>query len=519
MAMLLSVVGMKWLAAEAMRAVLGYSRDEARVIFGLSVAQAAATLAATLVGYELGLLDDTVVNGAILMILVTCLAAPLIVFRYGRSLSRERSSEDPSIDRPQRVLVALSHPAGVDRLLELALLIHEKNQGQQVYPLSVIEESGGAADDVARAERMLSKAVLHLSAADVPASPVTRIDLSVPAGILRARRELRATEIVMGWAGRSTTTGFFFGSMLEKLLADAECSLIVGRLQQPVSASRRLLLLVPPNADQEPSFATTARLVARIARVLPVELVILGPEPAAEHARQRLIAASASLSPLLLRLSSWASLLQVLAEVAREGDLIVLGGVRSSTAMWRTPVGVLPGRIARRLPQQSLVLIYPAAPLHSHAPGTTLVPPGDETRLVTEHIVIGVHAATLDEAVGALITALPDIPPDEDTQPLADKLLASTEELAPNVVLMHTETELAQRSAVALGTSRRGIRHPRSARRAHVLVLLVEPPRQDAAGHLRNLAVVARAFYSPDVIERAKRATNAEELRELLRGR
>ncbi len=89
--------------------LLGYSLDQARVVFGLSVPQAAATLAATIVGFEIGLFDDTVVNGAIVMILVTCFWAPIVVDRHGRNLVQAEAglaAEAPVAK--QRILVACS---------------------------------------------------------------------------------------------------------------------------------------------------------------------------------------------------------------------------------------------------------------------------------------------------------------------------------------------------------------------------------------------------------------------------
>jgi len=78
----------KWLAAYATQKSFNFSIDERRIIFGLSNAQAAATLAAVLIGFntilgtdELGepirLLSETILNGTIVMILVTCTIASL----------------------------------------------------------------------------------------------------------------------------------------------------------------------------------------------------------------------------------------------------------------------------------------------------------------------------------------------------------------------------------------------------------------------------------------------------------
>lgn len=65
----------KFLAAWLTQKTYKLSLDERRIIFGLSNAQAAATLAAVLIGYKLQIFDASVLNGTILMILVTCTIA------------------------------------------------------------------------------------------------------------------------------------------------------------------------------------------------------------------------------------------------------------------------------------------------------------------------------------------------------------------------------------------------------------------------------------------------------------
>jgi len=82
----------KYVAAWLTQKSLGFSADERRIIFGLSNAQAAATLAAVLVGYNVGILDDTILNGTIVMILLTCTIASLEAQKGGKeyiSLKRQ----------------------------------------------------------------------------------------------------------------------------------------------------------------------------------------------------------------------------------------------------------------------------------------------------------------------------------------------------------------------------------------------------------------------------------------------
>src|SRR5690606_18889215 len=97
----------KYMAAWVTQKSLGYSKDERRIIFGLSSAQAAATLAVVLVGYNIiinqneiaeaaaigitimpeRLLNESILNGSILMILVTCTLASFVAQKGANNLA------------------------------------------------------------------------------------------------------------------------------------------------------------------------------------------------------------------------------------------------------------------------------------------------------------------------------------------------------------------------------------------------------------------------------------------------
>ena len=68
----------KFIAAWGSGKVFGLKFPGIMVMFGLTTAQAASTLAAATVAFEVGLVDQLTVNGIVAMILVTCIASPWI---------------------------------------------------------------------------------------------------------------------------------------------------------------------------------------------------------------------------------------------------------------------------------------------------------------------------------------------------------------------------------------------------------------------------------------------------------
>ncbi|RMH68240.1 MAG: cation:proton antiporter, partial [Bacteroidetes bacterium] len=174
------VLGGKLAAAMLVRQVYGYTAVEGWVTYGLSTPQAAATLAVTLIGFELGLFDGTTVNAVIVMILLTSLVGPSVVDRFGRKLAVQETTRpyEPT-QAPQRILVPLANPEHVEALIDIALIVHDPKSEQPIYPLVVVRDEEESGAPVAAAEQILSRAIVHAAAADVPVQPLTRIDLNV----------------------------------------------------------------------------------------------------------------------------------------------------------------------------------------------------------------------------------------------------------------------------------------------------------------------------------------------------
>ena len=61
----------KYLSAEIFGYFVKYEKEQRRLVFGLTVNQAAATLAAVLIGYEIGIFNESVLSGTIFMIILS----------------------------------------------------------------------------------------------------------------------------------------------------------------------------------------------------------------------------------------------------------------------------------------------------------------------------------------------------------------------------------------------------------------------------------------------------------------
>ena len=269
----------KYAAAWVMQKIFGYSNTERLVIFGLSVSHAAAIIAVVIVGYDLKLIGLDVLNGAIMIILVSCFIGSFVTEHYGRKLAIDEADKIPlNTDLPERILVPVSNPATIKKLIDFAILIREQNAEQPLYMLSVIPDDANAEEQILKNHKMFESAISHAAAAETPVSLVSRVDLNVANGISRAVKELMVNKVVLGWNGKITTTNFFFGSIIENLIGSTEQMVMVVKSSNPFNTIERIVVAVPKNVHGEAGFKAWLSMLKIIALRTSSKLVFSGDE-------------------------------------------------------------------------------------------------------------------------------------------------------------------------------------------------------------------------------------------------
>lgn len=138
-------VGGKLIAALVAGRLWGYSRPQTQVVFALTTPQAAATLAATVVGFDIGLFDQSVVNAVLVLILVSVVGSTLIAERAARRI------EPPAGERPRlgdRVLVAVqdSERAALAVVVATRVAAHDGGVVQALLVANRSESEGKEAE-------------------------------------------------------------------------------------------------------------------------------------------------------------------------------------------------------------------------------------------------------------------------------------------------------------------------------------------------------------------------------------
>jgi Kef-type K+ transport system membrane component KefB len=252
----------KLLAAYGTGKVLRYDSAEIGAMFSLSAAQAAATLAAIIVGLNVGLLDEDTVNAVMMVIVVTCIVSPAAASRYAARLPRPV----PDRDLGEVVIVPLANPATAPRLMRVAS-VFARADGGIVVPLMVVPSETEPAQ-LQQARELDDEVMAVAQSAGAEARSVLRIDASPDAGIAHTIVEHQGSLLVMGWKGGTVRRGALFGGIIDRVLSrTAVPTLIVSEGDETV---RRVLLVVDETVTT-PAGSPALGLAIEAARLLSRE--------------------------------------------------------------------------------------------------------------------------------------------------------------------------------------------------------------------------------------------------------
>lgn len=355
------VVVSKWVAAFTSSKLLGFSNDQAWVIFGLTNSQAAATLAATFIGMEVGLIGEEILNGAIMMILVTCIIGPMVVEKFGLKLTDDDTLElETDTKIRQRLLVPLANPVTSARLIEFASNLKTDDKSP-IFPLAVINTFKDEDKQRERAHKTLEVAKGHIHAVNSQANPVVETNLNIAEGIRNAATNNAITDIVIGWNGVISTPMRIFGSILDQVLLTTKQQTYICKITKPVSTFNKIVVVMNPQSYSGRNSLALLESLFKLAENLKTRLEILYFEQDESKLNRDLYLIQSEQEMSLRSVRSIEDIINIVLNDLSESDLLVMVNSRSGKSDWFRTSNVIPSIISTQKPDLSFVTAFPAS--------------------------------------------------------------------------------------------------------------------------------------------------------------
>ncbi len=365
-AAVMSAVAMvsKWLAALVTQKVYRLTPVDRSMMYQLSNAHTAVALAVVMIGYEMHLFDVQVLNGTVVMILVTCTVSS---FGTERAASRlkvqmleqedEENSKDDSTAHP-RTLVAISNPLTAPGIVDLALSMRfpDSSVAGDLYALHVRSDNSASARAIGR--NSLDVAERAAAAVETTLTPIERFDLNFITGVLNTMEERDITELIVGLHRRTRIIDSFLGEKVEQLLRSTNRMIVMSRCFIPLNTVTRLLVAVPKKAQFETGFRRWVQAVGNLCRQIGCRVEFWCEESTAPLIRTVIKQSNLGIRMSFAEVNSYDDFVVKSAEV-NDDDLLIIVSARRSSVSFDGDMDAVPEYLQKYFANTNLIVLYP----------------------------------------------------------------------------------------------------------------------------------------------------------------
>ncbi|MBK1440404.1 cation:proton antiporter [Parapedobacter sp. ISTM3] len=353
----------KWIAAWFTQLVFGYTPSQRQVIFGLSSAHAAATLAVIMVGFRYEIIDENVLNGTIVLILITCIVASLATESASKKVvlagDQDEVTNEKNIAREEQLMLPIANLNNMESLLDFATLIKSNYSPHPITVLTVVPSNDMAEQNLQRARKNLDSTAKYASGSETEVNMMATIDHNVANGISRAAREIGADGILLGWPSKPGIIEKMVGEKTESILNQTDTNLFMCHLDKPMVTQKRILAFCPPLSESELGFDYCMEKVLLLSQELTIPILYVCDERT-QHAIAEYIKRNKNSTRVLFSdYDEWDNL-SGLRKFVKENDIIVFFSARQGEMSYRHSFDGIPKKLGKVYAQYNRILVFPS---------------------------------------------------------------------------------------------------------------------------------------------------------------
>jgi Kef-type K+ transport system membrane component KefB len=366
----------KFIAAWLTQKTFRYSLDERRMMFGLSNAQAAATLAAVLVGYNIitgtsdsgepiRLLSEEVLNGTILMILATCTIGSFAAQKGAMNIVVAEKEMEGDVEETfdERVLIPVNNQEITEELVNLGLIIKSRKNKNGLVAINVLDDSSSSNNAEKQAKKVLEIAEKSAAAADNRLKSILEYDFNVVNGIVKNVWIEKVTDIILGLTDKRGFIDTFFGNITEGVLSRCETTTLIYSPQQPISTVKRHVIIVPPNADREIGFSKWLTKVSNIGQNTGASLIFYSTQNVIDQLGQ--LGEKYPINAKTEIFEDWDDFLILAKEIKKDDNIIVVMS-RKGFPSYRPEMKRVQSQLLKYFKENSFIMLYPLQTTGGH---------------------------------------------------------------------------------------------------------------------------------------------------------
>lgn len=352
-----------WLAQKS----FSFSKDERSIIFGLSNARAATTLAAVTIGYNIiigytdtglpiRLFNDSILNGTIVMILITCTIASFATQKGAQNIAlKEQINNNDEVDIEERILIPVRNPKTTEELINLSLLIKTQGTKNELFS-TVIVNPDMKNEEESTAKTLLNQASRIASGNDTILHEIIEQDYNIINGISSVVNRKRITDIILGLHDKKVSSDSFLGSLTHGILQNCNTTTFIYQSIQPITTIKRHIVVVPEHAEKEIGFPFWLIKMWNFSKNSGSKLVFYASEQTCSYIKS--IKEKHPIKAEFINFEDWNDFLIIARDIQTDDCLnIVLS--RKNHISYNSSMTKIPVLLEKYFDKTSIILIYP----------------------------------------------------------------------------------------------------------------------------------------------------------------
>ena len=337
------------------------------MMFGLTSAHAAGAIAMVMVGMRMEtspgvyLMDDTALNGVVMMILFTCIISTLVTEQTAKAMvfySKRYKEVEKTEGDDEKILIPVKYPETCDTLINLAIMMRNRKLNRGLVAINVVYDDEDAAYNQRVGQELLTHVTQTAAGADVRMQTQVRLATNIANGIKHAFIEYDASEVIMGLHIHKEVSKRFWGEFAQSLFNGLNRQIIIARCVMPLPTLRRLLVAVPSRAEYEPGFFRWLERLARLAGNLDCRILFHGRSDTLLVIREYLLRHHDSVRAEYLNMEHW-NQMPSLAGNINPDDMFVVVTARKGTLSYKSAMDNLPDELSEYFSGQNIMIIFP----------------------------------------------------------------------------------------------------------------------------------------------------------------
>jgi len=324
-------------------------------------------------GQPIRLLDDNILNGTVILILVTSIIASFATEKAAKKIMVESSDNNEELLTSseitnERILLPISSTDHLERLLEFSIFIKDKKSTLPISILRVVSNNQEAEVNILKARTKLNEFIKQGSAMDTKVEIITTIEHNMASGVARVSRETMSDLLVLEWPEKRGLLEMLIGNKIENILNITDKTTFIGGFSRPLANHKRMVIIAPPLVEHENGFEEWVTKISQLAQELSVKIVFYGTKACEEHlvkvCEQRKIATKI-FTFIPFEQNAWDDFFLISRDIKAE-DLLVLISARRGDLSYFNFLEHLPTKLETYFPENNRMIVYPKQFEHDH---------------------------------------------------------------------------------------------------------------------------------------------------------